>query len=127
MPSVFGEIGRKIEGWYRPICASFRKLLRESSQAARVRLPIRLADLLRDTGIAIQMGHKIRRESPLIHTGLQPRDHRTRDDKSRFNGFSAGLAKATPATQAIGRVKEASEPVERLTFPPLRYTWLKPV
>jgi len=36
MPGVFGEIGRKIEGWYRPICASFRKLLRESSQAARV-------------------------------------------------------------------------------------------
>lgn len=72
MPSVFGEIGRKIEGWYRPICASFRKLLRESSQAAWVRLPIRLADLLRDTGIAIQMGHKIRRELPIIHTGLQP-------------------------------------------------------
>ena len=72
MPSVFGEIGRKIEGWYRPICASFRKLLRESSQAARVRLPIRLADLLRDTGIAIQMGHKIRRESPLIQPGFSP-------------------------------------------------------
>jgi hypothetical protein len=26
MPSVFGEIGSKIEGWYKPICASFRKL-----------------------------------------------------------------------------------------------------
>jgi hypothetical protein len=40
MPGVFGEIGRKIQGWYRPICASFRKLLRETSQAVGVGLPI---------------------------------------------------------------------------------------
>jgi hypothetical protein len=63
------------------------------------------------------MGHKIRRESPLIHTGLQPGDHRTRGDKNRFNGFSAGLGKGNPCeTQAIGCVEEASEPVETVNI-----------